>query len=191
MTMRIVDEDCTKCGICVPHCHVHAIKMDHNGVYIIDETLCDRCEGQETIQCALVCKPNCIVDSLTDQLVDLDKPDTLKLTPSQLLSLIVIMGSKNSKRYTTESEIKFERSTIAQAFMNPMINVQIQNEKNEISKRIGLEAGQILNFWNAVSIVKQNIDPDFLHDIEKPDEFIEDFSNSISPYDTMERGRPT
>ena len=56
---------------------------------------------------------------------------------------------------------------------------------------LGFEFGQIINFWDAVSIARQEITGEYLKTIRKTDTFIKDFMNSVSPYCKMERGQPT
>lgn len=210
MGMKIIDELCTRCGECLPQCHLEAISVDEEGRYVIDQSICNECEDLLDVQCARVCRPACIVDADTLEPVKNILPQIPTLRPDHLLYLIAVMGTGNSGRYTLRKERVIERSIIARAYLDPQMKVRIvptfdacclgcprkrqprhrQNLINEDTKTagfLGFEFGQVINFWDAVDIARQKMTPEYLKSVRKPDVFIKDFMNSISPYDTIRR----
>ena len=66
MAMKIVVEECLKCGACVMACPREAIseKTDASGdiIYVTDLTKCTECKEEGTAQCKNECPvPECIV----------------------------------------------------------------------------------------------------------------------------------
>ena len=199
MSMKIIEKDCTKCGICVKQCHLEAIKITPDGRYEINASLCDRCSGLLDIQCARECKPACIV-SLSDEPIKNILPDIPTLRPDHLLYLIAIMGTGNSGHYTLRKERAIERSIISRAYLDPAMKVRIVpifdsccvgcprkkeklhrehliDEDTKTAKFLGFSFGEVTNFWEAVKIAVEKCTPETLKDIRKNDMFVEDFMN--------------
>lgn len=191
MSMRITKSSCTKCGLCQVHCPVGAIRKNDESQYVIDKSLCDGCDGRLEIQCAKLCRMNCIIDSITGEAIHTWDTGTPRLSPDMLLNLVAIMGSGESGRYMHNSEIKRERTIIANAFLNPEMMVNIIGGNTKILRILKLEPRQTINFWDAISMARRCVTPEHLESIGKSDIFIEDFIHSLSPYDIIKRGRPT
>lgn len=204
--MRIIESLCSKCGLCKAECHRNAIFKNEEGEYFIDSQLCDECEGLLDVQCARVCKSNCIsriVDG-KEIIIKNISPELTRLRPDHLLYLIAIMGTGNSGRYTTGRERAIERSIIANAFIHPNLEIRIVPifddcciscprkkeplhrehlifEDTKTIELLGFKFGQIINFWDAVSKAKKIITPDYLRSVRKSEVFIEDFESSVFP----------
>ena len=200
--MKIIEKDCTKCGICIKQCHLGAIKITPNGSYEIDASLCNGCSGLLDIQCARECKPACIVSS-SDEPIKNVLPDIPSLRPDHLLYLIAVMGTGNSGHYTLRKERVIERSIISRAYLDPAMKVRIvpvfdscclgcPRRKEELhrehlidedirtAKFLGFSFGEIINFWEAVNIAVEKFTPETLKNIRKSDIFVDDFMNVLS-----------
>ena len=191
MCMKITEVDCTRCGLCAVHCPLEAIRIKGDGQYEIDIVLCNGCDGLSGICCVKACNPGCIADALTGEPLIADTTDIPRVRPDTLLQLVAIMGSGNSGHYTRREELKTERSIIAKAFMNPSMEIQIVSKDPETARLLGLEFGQTIVFWDAVSIARQKVTSEYLKTLGKTDGYIKDFLNSLSPYKIIEKGRPT
>lgn len=62
MALKIVEEECTACGDCMPVCPTGAIQKK-KGLYKIDPAVCTECEGEfDEPQCQMECEVSgCIV----------------------------------------------------------------------------------------------------------------------------------
>ena len=202
--MRIIKELCNGCGKCEVECHRNAIIKNQNGQFIIDESLCNECDGLLDIQCAWVCPLSCIVKTLQGTEYERIFSDSMiRLRPDHLLYLIAIMGSANSGRYVNGREWAPLRKIIAKAFLDPELEVRVvptfddacvgcklKKDPNHVKQliwedkktldKVGFKFGKVVKFWDAVTVMKKKIDVKHLKSIKKPKSFIEDFLNSPS-----------
>ena len=61
MALKIIEDDCTNCGVCEPECPTESISEGDDS-YVIDASTCTECEGDaDEPQCQEVCPVDCIV----------------------------------------------------------------------------------------------------------------------------------
>lgn len=197
--MMIIKELCNECGKCEVECHRNAIKREQNGQFVIDKSLCNECDGLLDIQCAWVCPLSCITKTLQGTEYERILSDSMiRLRPDHLLYLIAIMGSKNNGHYIIGREWRPLRKIIAEAFLNPELEIrivptfddacigcnlkkntnhvkQLTWEDKETLDKAGFKFGDIIKFWDAIKAIKKKIDLKYLKSIKKPKSFIEDF----------------
>ena len=191
MKIEIAKDICTRCGLCKLQCNSNAIIIKHDGSFEIDKVLCDGCEGLTGKLCANVCNAKCISEASISTIIDMNMNSAIRLRFKTLLDIIAIMGSGNSSFYNQESDVKNKRAIIAKAIMNPRINLLIIEQEKEDSAIAVSSFDNTINFWEAVSIIRQRVSPAYLCRIGKSKVFIENFMNSIAPYEIMENGQPT
>lgn len=204
--MRILFDECNRCGKCETECHKSAIDKDQNGMPCINEKLCDECNGLYDAQCVRVCSAGCIVKSPQGSLIArINIDNKIRLRPDHLLYTVAILGSGNSGRYLGGREWAVQREIIAKAFLDPKLEIRIVpvfddacigcSMKKDPTHRerlawedkktldvLGLKYGQDIQFWDAVAIARKKISAGYLKSITKFDEFINDFfSNRAAP----------